>query len=75
MGRSLSFSGASANSFAVKKCFFYFGNVLIEKKNDQENAEELIELLIGPVFDFYYGIFAADDIVLHFTTSAQIQCY
>ena len=58
---SLSFSGASDDSFDVKKFFFYFDNVLMKAEDDKEKAEELLPFLDGLAFDFYYSRFAADD--------------
>ena len=58
---SLTFSGASDDPFDVKKFIFYFDNVLMKEKNDKGKAEDLLPLLYGPAFDFYYSLFAADD--------------
>ena len=44
----------------VKKFFFFFENVAMRGKSDEEKALELLAHLEGEAFDFYYETFAKD---------------
>ena len=49
-----------ALSSDVKKFFFFFENVAMRGKSDEEKALELLAHLEGEAFDFYYETFAED---------------